>query len=315
MSARKKRAPKKASKTEATQHTHPAPGRAFWSGTITFGLVSIPVDFYSATRSRQGKLRMVTADGHPVGRRYVCSRDGQPVPIEEIVRGFQVDSGEFVVVNDDELEAVAPEKTRDIDLKHFIALDELPKALMVRPYVLAPAGASTKAYRLLAETMERTDKVGIATAVIRDKAYIIAILAKDGVLLAETLRFVDELRTPQSIGLPSPVSVPQAQVKSMLRVIDDLTQEALDLTELHDDYASSMVKTVEKKAKRGQDVVQGVAEPETEETEFEAPIDLVALLKRRLEKDGAIASPQAKGASKKPSVASAKRPRKTKAAS
>lgn len=288
MSARKKRAPRKTPKKEATEPTASAPGRAFWSGTITFGLVSIPVDFYSATRSSQAKLRLVTADGHPVGRRYVCSRDGQPVPFEEIVRGFQIESGKFVVVNDDELEAVTPEKTRDIDLKHFVELSELPTSLLVRPYVLAPSGASTKAYRLLAETMERTGKVGIATAVIRDKAYLVAILAKDGLLVAETLRFADELRTPQSMGLPPPTSVPPARVKDMLRVIDGLTRDAFDVTELHDDYADNMVKMVEKKAKRGQDVVQGAAESESAEAELEAPIDLVALLKQRLEKDGAL---------------------------
>src|SRR5690242_3819797 len=145
-------------------------GRSFWSGTIAFGLVSIPVDFYAAQRSRAARLRMVTSDGHPVGRRYVCPRHQRPVSTEDLVRGLELESGEIVAISDDELEALAPERTREIDLKRFVPLTELPSLLFERAYVLAPSGESPKAYRLLAEVMEQSGKAGIATFVMRDKA-------------------------------------------------------------------------------------------------------------------------------------------------
>ena len=284
MAAKKKRSEKKPEQEAGGS----SPGRSFWSGTITFGLVSIPVDFYAATRSSPSRLRMVTEEGHPVGRRYVCPLDEQPIEADEIVRGFQVESGQFVVVTDEELEGVAPEKTRDIELRRFVNKSELPRLLMVRPYVLAPSGSSAKAYRLLAETMEQSEKVGIATFVMRDKAYVVAILAEGGVLRAETLRFSDELRTPQSIGLPEAARASAAQVKPFLAAIDELRSDELDLADLHDDYAQELEKLAQKKLKQGKDVVRATEEAEGENETFAAPIDLVALLKQRLEKDGAV---------------------------
>ncbi len=265
---------------DTTQGTY---RRAFWSGTISFGLVSIPVDFYSATRSRTSSLRLLTEDGHPVGRRYFCPSHDAPAPNEEIVRGKEVAPGEFVVISDEELEAIAPEKTRDIDLMRFVPVSELPTPLFARAYVLAPSGESTKAYRLLAATMEQSGEAGIATFVMRDKAYVVAILAKAGVLFAETLRFADELRTPEMIGLPEPPRVQKARVTEMLAAIDVLQTDDVDWDEFHDERSESMERLAQKKAQSGEDLVETEAEPERE-NESEAPVDLVALLKQRLEK-------------------------------
>lgn len=280
MSARKTR--QKTTAHEASDKPQSAArGRAFWSGTITFGLVSIPVDFYPAIRDSGTRLRMFTKDGHPVGRRYMCPEHDRPLAPEEIVRGFPIESGQFVTVSDEELEEVAPEKTRDIDLTRFVLLSDLPTFLFARPYVLAPSGESTKAYRLLAATMEEAGQVGIASFVMREKAYIVAILAKGGVLLAETLRFPDELRSPESIGLPPVVEVAAPRVREFATVIDSLGREELERDELLDDAAARLAKVAQDKAERGQDLVEGEAEPESEEA---APVDLVALLKHRLEK-------------------------------
>lgn len=228
---------------------------------------------------------MVTDQGHPVGRRYVCARHRRPVPEEEIVRGYELESGEFVVVTDEELEAAIPEKTRDIDLQCFVLESELEPLLFTRTYVLAPAGPSSKAYRLLVETMEQAGKAGIATFVMRDKAHVVAILAKGGILRAQTLRFSDELRAPESIGLSSPPAVPRPRLKQLLDAVDQLSRDELDLEELSDRYGSKLVELAERKAKRGQDVVEVDADVETEsEAPSAAVIDLVALLKERLER-------------------------------
>ena len=163
--------------------------RAFWSGTLTFGLVSVPVDLFPAVRPRRIALRTLGPEQQPLVRRYVCSVDGQPLSREDIVRGYENADGSFTVVSDDELDALEPRKSRDIDLRRFVAREEIPRPLLERPYVLAPAGESTKAYRLLAETMERSGKAGIATFVMRGKEYLAAIFAEGGTLRAVTMRF------------------------------------------------------------------------------------------------------------------------------
>jgi DNA end-binding protein Ku len=129
--------------------------RGFWSGTLTFGLVSVPVDLFPAVRSRRIGLRMLGPEYQPLVRRYFCSADGKALDNEDIVRGYENDDGSFTLVDDEELDALAPRKSRDIDLRRFVAREEIPRQLLERPYVLAPSGDSTKAYHLLAETMER----------------------------------------------------------------------------------------------------------------------------------------------------------------
>src|SRR5918995_3911860 len=186
--------------------------RAFWSGTLTFGLVSVPVDLYPAVRSRRTGLRTLGPGNQPLVRRYFCSVDGQALGPDDIVRGYENDDGSFTIVADEELDALAPRKSRDIDLRRFVKREEIPRQLLERPYVLAPAGDSTKAYHLLAETMERTHRAGIATFVMRGKEYLAAIFAEGGTLRAVTMRFASELRTPDDIGLP-PVARASAERK------------------------------------------------------------------------------------------------------
>jgi hypothetical protein len=152
--------------------------RSFWSGTITFGLVSIPVELYPASRSQRLSLRMVAEDGTPLTRRYFCPKEDKELEWDEIVRGYEVEKDTYVVVTDAELEKLAPEKTRDIDLRVFVDQGQLDPMHFDRAYYLTPGGNSTKAYRLLAATMEQTEKAGIATFVMRGKEYLIAILAE-----------------------------------------------------------------------------------------------------------------------------------------
>ena len=177
--------------------------RSFWSGTIAFGLVSIPVSLYVASRSGGISLRMVDEDGTPLRRRYFCSKDGEPLEADDIVRGYEVEKDRFVIVKDEELEALAPEKSREIDLKRFVPLAQIDPIWFERGYFLAPDKGAMKAYRLLANTMEQEGRAGIATFVMRGKEYLVAIIGQQGLLRAETLRFHDELRTPDDVGLPT----------------------------------------------------------------------------------------------------------------
>jgi DNA end-binding protein Ku len=284
--------------------------RSFWSGTITFGLVSIPVALYAANRSQRVSLRMVTEDGTPLARRYFTSRDDRELDADDIVRGYEIEKDRFVIVDDDELERLAPERTRDIDLRQFVDASEIDPMYFERAYYLTPAGQSNKAYRLLARVMEETGRAGIATFVMRTREYLVAIMANNGILRAETLRFADELRSPADIGLPEPAEPDAAAVKRMDREIGKQLEQRLDTRELADDGVERIRKLVSAKVKAGEDVFDAPEEDAERPTDV---IDLMEILKRRLqgqteEEDTARESRPAarKTASKKPRASAGK---------
>lgn len=259
------------------------PGRAIWSGTITFGLVSIPVELVAAINARETSMKMVDPKGRPLGRQYYCPQDDEPLAPDDIVRGYETDAGQMIVVTDEELASVSPEASRDIDLRRFVPVAQIPPTYYQRPYILAPSGKSTKAYHLLAETMARTGRAGIGTFVMRGNEYLVAILSDGTLLRAETLRFADELRSAEDVGLPKRRKSAPKTVKQFEALIDRLGRDALDMGELSDRYAEALHNLVEAKEKQGKDVVHGAAMA-GDETEPESAdvIDLVKLLRERL---------------------------------
>jgi DNA end-binding protein Ku len=267
---------------EPREERDPAPNpRSFWSGTLTFGLVSVPVDLFPAVRSRRTALRMLGPDDQPLVRRYFCSVDGQALTRDDIVRGYENDDGSFTIVADEELDALAPRKSRDIDLRRFVKRQEIPRQLLERPYVLAPAGESTKAYHLLAETMERAGKAGIATFVMRGKEYLAAIFAEGGTLRAVTMRFNSELRTPDDVGLPRIARAPAERRQEMERALAELTSDELDLKLLQDEYAGALLELAEAKRAADRDVVE-IEEAPVEDEESAEIVDIMAVLKERM---------------------------------
>lgn len=256
--------------------------RSFWSGTLTFGLVSVPVDLFPAVRSRRVAMRMLGPDDQPLVRRYFCSADGKALTRDDIVRGYENDDGSFTIVSDEELDALAPKKSRDIDLRLFVQREEIPRQLLERPYVLAPAGDSTKAYHLLAETMERSGKAGIATFVMRGKEYLAAIFAEGGTLRAVTMRFKSELRTPDDVGLPPVVRAPAERRQEMERALAELTAKELDRKLLEDEYSRMLLELAEAKRDAERDVVEIEEAPPADDEESADIIDIMAVLKERM---------------------------------
>jgi DNA end-binding protein Ku len=267
----------------------PAGPRPFWAGTITFGLVSIPVNLYPGVRSIGVRTRMLAADGTPVRRRYFCPKDEKDLERDEIIRGYEVEEGEYVVVTDEDLEAVAPRKSRDIDLRRFVGLDELDPFLFENTYVLTPGGESEKAYRLLADVMEREKKAGIATFVMREKEYLVAILADNGILRAETLRFADEVRSPRDVDLPEHGGkAPAKLVAAFVDEIEKASKADIARDELSDERTQKLEKLVARKHEAGEDIVTAPAAPaDEEETEARADIDLMEAIRRSLRGEGA----------------------------
>ena len=254
--------------------------RSFWTGTITFGLVTVPVALYAASRPRGVALRMIGPDEAPVQRRYVCSKDEKVLDADDIVRGYEIEKGKFVVVTDDELEAIEPKKSREIDLRVFVNVDDIDPIYFERAYFLVPAGGTNKAYRLLAEVMEKNKQAGIATFVMRAKEYLVAIIAENGILRAETLRFADEIRQPEDVGLPKIAKAATADVKKFENQIARHAKK-VNLNEFLDDYTERLEKLVAAKQKKKADIVKAPEEPEREEEGGEV-VDLLEVLSRSL---------------------------------
>jgi DNA end-binding protein Ku len=252
--------------------------RPFWSGTLTFGLVSVPVDLYPGNRTNRAPLRMLGPNGEPLARRYFSEKTGRDLDNDDMVRGYETDKGKYVVVTDEELERLAPEQSRDIDLRRFVELQSIPPLYFDRSYFLAPSAGSEKAYKLLSETMDTSDLAGIATFVMRGKEYLVAIFPENGILRAETMRFADEIRTPKEVGLPEKKKLPAATVRKFETLIRKNSEKHLSLKELKDEKTAALLKLVEKKRKQHKDIVE-VEVPERDEGKV---IDLMEVLKKSL---------------------------------
>ena len=255
-----------------------AGGRPFWSGTLTFGLVSVPVSLFPAARSNRASLRMLGPDGQPLARKYYAEKTGKDLDADEVVRGYEVDKEKYVIVTDEELERLAPEKTRDIDLKQFVPADSIPPLYFERGYFLTPAAGSQKAYKLLAETMDQSGLAGIATFVMRGKEYLVSMFSDKGILRAETMRFADELRSPADIGLPKKKEVPKATVTKFEKLIANKSKKQFTPTKLADKQTDSLLKLVKKKQSKRENVVKVEDEMDTDRK----VVDLVKILKQSL---------------------------------
>ena len=263
--------------------------RPIWTGTITFGLVSIPVELVTAVRPRQTAMKLVDKSGHALGREYHCSKEDKKLTQDELVRGYETDSGKMIVITDEEFESVAPEMSGDIELRNFVPLEQIAPIYFDRPYFLAPSGKSAKAYHLLTATMEKTGRVGIGSFVMRGHEYLVAIIADNGVLRADTLRYADEIRTPETIGLAKRGKATASKVTQFTKLIADLTRTELDLAELQDEEAQALERLAKTKQKEDDDVIQrrGLEDIDAEAGSAQV-IDLMAVLRKSLSKSAVV---------------------------
>jgi DNA end-binding protein Ku len=221
---------------------------------------------------------MLGPEGEPLSRQYYSQKTGRDLADDNMVRGYEIDKDKFVIVTDEELERLAPDQSRDIDLRRFVELESISPLYFDRSYFLTPAEGSEKAYRLLAETMEKEKLAGIATFVMRGKEYLIAIFPENGIMRAETMRFADELRSPKDIGLPEKKKVPAATVTKFERIISRHSTSRLNLKELKDEKSEQLLKLVAKKRKQRKNIVE-VETPEPHEGKV---VDLMEVLKKSL---------------------------------
>ncbi|HEX7038436.1 MAG TPA: Ku protein [Pseudomonadales bacterium] len=292
----------------------PRGARGFWSGTISFGLVSVPVSLFTATRTSGPSLRMIDPDGTPLRRVYFCSSEQVPLEADDIVRGYEIEKERFVLIEDEELEAIAPEKSQEIALERFVDVDAIDPIYFERAYFLAPGRGGARPYRLLAEVMERCGRAGIATFVMRGKEYLVAIISERGLLRAETLRFHDELRRPKDVGLPALEEPDDGRVKKMKRALEKLEADTLDREALRDSRAARLEALVERKLASGSGVISAPEDAEPSERESAEIIDLMQVLKQSLAERGSRGEKRSNGekppSAEKPRSAEKKRPKK-----
>lgn len=262
--------------------------RPMWSGSITFGLVTVPVELHSSVRSTRPRTRLLGPDGAPLERRYRCPVHDRLLTDDEVVRGYPIGHGRHVTVTDEELDALAPERSGEICLLHFTEHGSLPLPLIQRTLYMAPRPGSARAYRLLTTVMERTGLCGIATFVMRGHEHLAAIVAEDGVLRAELLRYDDELRKPEDdVGLsPAPRRIDAAALDPVRRALTELYADEVDLEALHDEREDQLQRLAEARLARGEGVVEAPAAAVEHELR-EHVVDLMQVLRQRIEEDDA----------------------------
>jgi DNA end-binding protein Ku len=259
-----------------------------WKGHISFGLVSIPVTLYPAeTRNDLDFDLLDKRDFSPIGYQKVNKRTGRPVPGEAIVRGFKYKEGRYVVLTDDDLRRASPERTQRVDILAFVDPHEIPPAFFDRPHYLEPAPKNEKGYVLLREALKQTGKVGLATVVIRTRQYLATVMPQERGLLLNTLRYADELRDPNDLKLPGTnlkaLGISERELKMARRLIEEML-EAWDPEKYEDQYRRELLAFARKKAERGD--TEAVEEPAPSRRRTGEVVDIVALLKRSLDRAG-----------------------------
>src|SRR5436305_2251947 len=275
--------------------------RAIWSGTISFGLVNVPVKLYSAVHSKDLQFHQFDPKGNRIQYKRVSEKSGREVDYSDIVKGYEVKKGQYVMVDPDELATYKPESTRTIDISDFVELDEIDPIYYENTYYLAPDGkAANKAYNLLLEAMEKQGKAAIGKVVIRTKQYLAAIRPMDGVLALSTMRFADEVVPASEVKNGSSskaASVSKREVDMASQIIDSLTSE-WDPKRYHDTYREQVLQLLKKKAE-GKEIVVDEAEEEQGQV-----LDLMAALEASLEE-------AKKGGTKKSTSSRARKSTKT----
>lgn len=250
--------------------------RAIWSGSISFGLVNIPVRLYSAVSRKNVSFNQIDRrTGARVKQKRVSAADGAEVPYEEIVKGYELSSGEYVTVSDDELAALDPEAVRTIDILEFVDLADIDPLYYDAAYYLVPDEATVKPYKLLATAMTETGKVGIARFVMRTKQYLAAVRPQDGLLLLSTMVYDDEIVRPEEIGgfdALAKVELNEREVAMAEQLIGSLA-EAFSPDKFEDTYRKSVLELIERKAAGETDLVPVAAAPSNDKV-----VDLLAAL-------------------------------------
>jgi DNA end-binding protein Ku len=235
--------------------------RAIWSGSISFGLLNVPVRMYSAVARRNIALREIReSDSSRIKHRRVAEGTDEEVPYDEIIKAYELTPGQYVPLTKDEMGALAPEKTKAIEVQDFVDLDQIDPMYFDSPYYLGPAAGAEKAYSLLAKAMAASGKVAIARFVLRSKENLAAIRSNGDVLTLTTMRFADEVVPAAELDiLPDKAQKPAKREQEMAEQLIDSLSTDFDPSAYHDEYREQLLALIEKKAE-GKEIVASAAE-------------------------------------------------------
>jgi len=261
--------------------------RGLWKGAISFGLVNVPVELYSAQK-RTAELDLTMLDKRdmaPVGYKRVNKATGKEVPWEDVVKGYEYEDDKYVVLSEEDFRRANPEASKTVDIMAFVDLADIAPQYFETPYLLAPGKRGEKAYALLRDAMAKAGKAGIATVVIRTKAYLAALVPQGELLILNTLRYHKELKDADDIDLGEKLKGAKVSPKELdmaLRLIDDMADEWKP-DRYHDTYHEDLLKRIEEKIKAGQ--TEEITAPEKEEKAGKTAdvIDLMSLLRKSVE--------------------------------
>ena len=265
---------------------------AIWKGSLTFGLVNIPVELKTAVRADHISFRLLhKEDLSPVKYERVCQAEGEPVPWNEIVKGYEYEKGKFIVLTDEDFKTAALEQSKTIDILDFVKEDEIDPRYFETPYYLVPAKGGEKPYALLREAIRQTGSVGIGKIIIRQIQHLAAVKVVGDALVLEIMRFANELVEAKEFSFPSREAIRPQELQMAEQLVANLA-EPFDPTRYTDEYRANLMKIIKAKMK-GKKV-------KLEEPEGEAPdsdvLDLMSRLRASLEegsgKKGAVRAKQ-----------------------
>ena len=265
--------------------------RAIWKGSISFGLVNIPIALYPATRREELKFRLLRkSDLSPVNYKRVAEKDGKEVPWDEIVKGYEYEKGNYVVLKNEDFQRVDLEATQTVDIQDFVDQKEIDPMFFYKPYYLEPQKGGDKAYALLRDALKDTNKVGIAKVVTKTRQYLAGVKPEDGALVLELMHFADELADPEKLHVPKKTEVGKREINMAKSLIDSMSSK-WNPEKYKDDYREALMEVIEERVEAGGKEIEEKPKKAPKPTKV---IDLVSVLQKSLEETGAKKKPAAK---------------------
>jgi DNA end-binding protein Ku len=272
---------------------------AIWSGSINFGLVTIPVKVFTAVKSDDLSFNMLHAkDEGRIKYERVCSVDGKPVPWDEIVKGYEYEKGQYVILTDEDFKKVNPEATQSVDILEFVELDQINPMFFDKPYYLEPTKQGKHAYALLREALSNSKRVAIARVVIRTKEYIAAVKPLGDALVLELMHWADEIVDTGTLELPASEKLPEAEMKMAKMLIDAMSVDEFEPAKFTNKYHDELLAMIDARA-NGKELPQAKKSPARSKV-----VNLMDVLAKSLEESkkrrGAASSEMEEGESERP---------------
>jgi len=257
--------------------------RAIWKGSISFGLVNIPIALYAATQREELKFRLLRkSDLSPVNYKRVAEKDGKEVPWDQIVKGYEYEKGKYIVLREEDFQRVDLEATQTVDIQDFVDLEEIDPMFFYKPYYLEPQKGGDKAYALLRDALKDSKKIGVAKVVIKTRQYLAGVKPEDGALVLELMHFADELADPAKLRVPKKVEVGKRELHMAKSLIDSMSSK-WNPEKYKDDYREALMEVIEEKVEAGGNEIEEKPKKAPKPTKV---IDLVSVLQKSLEQTG-----------------------------